>query len=140
MSITGWLSSLHGPNHQPPGWLCLVLFPFLSRAGISILLLLDFSSTNKIFSLLLSLLLQASSAATPPSYCFLVSSYPSGFWYFFALVIFLQVDPSFEAAICFIIFLSGLLCASDTTVMLIVSLHFSKYFERYVNHVLKSSS
>ena len=46
---------LDDPNHQLPGWLCLVLFPFLSRSESLLLLLSGFSSVNKLYLLLVSI-------------------------------------------------------------------------------------
>ena len=51
----GWLSPFDGPNHQVSAWYCLVPLPFLSRAGLLLLLALGLSiSANKLSLLLFS--------------------------------------------------------------------------------------
>ena len=54
LSTLGWLSPFDGPNHQISEWYCLVLFPFLLRTGLFLLLVLGFLSANKLSLLLFS--------------------------------------------------------------------------------------
>ena len=56
-SALGWLPSFDGSDHQVSTWLCLVLLPFLSRAGLFLLLALGFFFVNKLSSLLFLFLL-----------------------------------------------------------------------------------
>ena len=55
-SLLGQLSPFSGSNHQVSAWLWLVLFCFLSKAGLFLLLAFGFLSGNKLSSLLLSVL------------------------------------------------------------------------------------
>ena len=71
LSTLCWLSNFNGPNHQASSRLFLVLFPFLSRAGLFLLLAVGLTSANKLSLLLYSDF--ASSMATLASEALLLS-------------------------------------------------------------------
>ena len=64
-------SPFNDPDSQAPVWICLVLLPFLPRAGLVLLLALGFSSTNKLSLWLFSVF--ASRTATLASKALLLS-------------------------------------------------------------------